>query len=100
MKRIQWIVRVLKDETNQNWSKLIENYLRCLDNKYGINLFTLKVTDANDEVNNCRIPAFYKECIMYFGNLCQIAKEADKEPTTNSIINHSISLIGQCLVYS
>ena len=79
VKRIQWIVRVLKDETNQNWSKLIENYLRCLDNKYGINLFTLKVTDANDEVKNCRIPTFYKECIMYFGNLCQIAKDADKE---------------------
>ena len=71
VKRVKWVIRTLKDRQNQNWSKLIENYLRCLDNKFGVKFFALKVTDSTDALSNQNIPDFYKECIMYFQELCK-----------------------------
>ena len=38
VKRINWILRFLKEKDGQDWSKLIENYLRCLDNQYRVKL--------------------------------------------------------------
>ena len=72
VKRVQWVIRCLKDQTGQPWSKLIENYLRCLDNVFGIRFFALKVTDSSDLIKNAMIPRFYKECIDYFQELCRI----------------------------
>ena len=74
VKRINWIIRVLKDNSEQNWSKLIENYLRCLDNISGLELFALKVTDSTDLMKNADIPLFYKECIKHFQELCRISQ--------------------------
>ena len=74
VKMINWIIRVLKEKQEQNWSKLIENYLRCLDNISGIELFALKVTDSADLLNNVNIPRFYKECITHFQELCGVSQ--------------------------
>ena len=41
VKRVIWVIRTLKDRHGQSWSKLIENYLRCLDNKFGVKFFSL-----------------------------------------------------------
>ena len=46
VRRINWVIRSLKENRGENWSKLVENYLRCLDNQFGIKLFALKVTDS------------------------------------------------------
>ena len=73
VKRVKWIIRVLKDKTGQTWAKLIENYLRCLDNQFGIKFFTLKVDDSSDMLKPSKIPVFYKECIKYFQELCRKA---------------------------
>ena len=70
VKRIKWVIKVLKDKNKQNWAQLIENYLRCLDNKFGIDFFALKVTDSSDLIENVRIPEFYKSCICFFQELC------------------------------
>ena len=72
VKRVQWIIRCLKDHSGQPWSKLIENYLRCLDNTFDIRFFTLKVTDSSDIIKNAKIPLFYKECINFFQELRRI----------------------------
>ena len=74
VKRVNWIIRTLKDRSNQAWSKLIENYLRCLDNEFGIKFFTLKVTDSSDKIDSLNIPVFYKECIKYFQEMCKNAR--------------------------
>ena len=74
VKRVNWIIRVLKDRSGQNWSKLVENYLRCLDNLSGMELFSLKVTDSTELMKDIRIPQFYKECIMHFQELCRISQ--------------------------
>ena len=66
VKRINWVIRVLKDKTEQNWSKMVENYLRCLDNISGVQLFALKVTDSTDLLKEVKIPQFYKAMIKKF----------------------------------
>ena len=63
VKRVMWVIRTLKENTAQNWARLIENYLRCLDNKFGVEYYALKVTDSSDIISDQNIPQFYKECI-------------------------------------
>ena len=74
VKRINWVIRFLKDDTGQTWAKLSENYFKCLDARFGVNLFSLKVNDAAEIIKNARIPIFYKECIIYFQELLNIAR--------------------------
>ena len=68
----------MKDQSGQNWSRLIENYLGCLDNMSGLEFFSLKVTDSTDLMNDIKIPKFYKECIMHFQELCKISQLRDE----------------------
>ena len=79
VKRINWIIRVLKEDTGETWSRMVENYLRCLDNQFGIKLFALKVTDSRDMLKKTKIPRFYKECIIFFQELNKIARVNLKE---------------------
>ena len=79
VKRINWVIRVLKDEKRETWSKMVENYLRCLDNQFGIKLFALKVTDSRDLILKAKIPKFYKECVIFFQELNKIARVNLKE---------------------
>ena len=72
VKRVQWIIRCLKETTGQPWAKLIENYLRSLDNIFDIDFFALKVTDSAELVKKAKIPEFYKECILCFQELMRI----------------------------
>ena len=74
VKRVQWVIRTLKEQTGQNWAKLIENHLRCLDNVFKIEFFTLKVTDSADLITYQNIPIFYKECISYFQEMIRKGK--------------------------
>ena len=74
VKRVKWIIRFLKDVTEQPWIKLMENHLRCLDKRFSIPLFALKVTDSAELIRNTDIPKFYKECLIYFQELLGIAR--------------------------
>ena len=77
VKRVQWILRFLKEGSGQNWAKLTENYIRCLDNRFDIEFFSLKVTDSTDLIEKSRIPLFYKECIKFYQELLRIGKVRD-----------------------
>ena len=72
VKRVQWIIRCLKEPTGQPWAKLIENYLRSLDNIFDIDFFALKVTDSSELIEKANIPDFYKESLLYFQELMRI----------------------------
>ena len=74
VKRVQWIIRCLKEDKGQIWSRLIENFLRCLDNISDIDFFALKVFDSTDLLKKVEIPDFYKECIRSFQELLRISK--------------------------
>ena len=74
VKRVNWILRFLKDNTGQPWVQLMENHIRCLDQRFDVPLFALKVTDATELINTTNIPQFYKECLIYFEELLGIAR--------------------------
>ena len=74
VKRINCVIRFLKDETRQPWTLMMENHLRCLDKRFSVSLFALKVTDASDLVKTTNIPKFYQECLIYFQELLGIAR--------------------------
>lgn len=97
-KRIKWIIRALSNQDGQNWAKLIENYIRCLDNKFGVDFFTLKVTDSSDLVGASEIPPFYKECITNFQELL----DKGGEPHKHDIIwcNKAHTFQGKPLTFS
>ena len=74
VKRVNWIIRFLKDDTGQPWTKLMENHLRCLDRKFSVPFFALKTTDAADLIKATGIPKFYQESLIYFQELMGISK--------------------------
>lgn len=82
-KRVQWVIRALKDEKGETWARLIENYLRCLDNDFDIEFFALKVTDSAYLTHSKKIPRFYMECIDNFQELLRISLQ---NKCKNSII--------------
>ena len=88
VKRVNWIIRFLKESNGQSWSRLIENYVRCLDNSFDIEFFCLKVTDSSDLIDKAKIPKFYKECIRCFQELLRIGRISHQ----NSILwcNHEL----------
>ena len=88
VKRIRWVIRLLKEDSEQHWSKLMENYLRCLDNKFGIFLFSLKVTDSSELLKNVPIPDFYKECILCFQEVLRKGKFNNKNGIIWCNVNH------------
>ena len=77
VKRVQWVIRFLKENSGQTWSKIFENYIRCLDNKYKIQFFSLKVTDSTDLLKKTGIPLFYQECITSFQEFLRLGKSGD-----------------------
>ena len=98
VKRVRWVIRMLKDNTSQNWSKLIENYLRCLDNKFGVTFFSLKVTDSSGIIATENIPSFYKECIKCFQELCRKGKSTKHDEII--WLNHAYQFNGKPLNYT
>ena len=79
VKRVQWIIRCLKESQGQIWSRLIENFLRCLDNISDIDFFALKVFDSTDLLKKADIPDFYKECIRSFQELLRLSKVRNED---------------------
>ena len=41
--RVKMLISVLKSNVNDTWSMLAKQYMKCLDKKYGIEFFALRV---------------------------------------------------------
>ena len=95
---INWIIRFLKESNGQSWSRLIENYVRCLDNLFDIEFFSLKVTDSSELIDNAKIPAFYKECIRCFQELLRLGRVSHR----NNILwcNHELLFLNKPLCFT
>ena len=64
VKRILWVIRILKAKCNENWAVLPMKYMECLDRDSGLKMFALRVNDSADYIKQKKIPLFYKECIL------------------------------------
>ena len=64
VKRILWVIRILKAKCNENWAVLPMKYMECLDRDSGLKMFALRVNHSTDYIKKTKIPSFYKECIL------------------------------------
>ena len=74
VRRIKTLISVISSEPNESWSILAKKYIKSFDRLYNIDWFVLRCTDSSRDVNNSNIPVFYKECILYFQELCRLSK--------------------------
>ena len=71
VKRIKWVINILKGHTSDTWKILPLSYLKCLDKDFDIDFFALRVKDSTELIHKSHIPLFYKECILSFQELCR-----------------------------
>jgi exonuclease III len=77
VKRIKWVIRILKGKTNDSWKIIPMSHFKCLDTDFGIRLFNLRTTDTSDLLKKKNIPNFYRECILNFQELSRKAEISD-----------------------
>ena len=63
VKRIQWIIRVLKADEMESWAWLPLQYIKSFDDLFDIKFFVLQANNTRKPVEDNIIPKFYKECI-------------------------------------
>ena len=92
VKRIQWIIRLLKADEMESWTWLSLKYMKSFDNLFGIQCFVLQTTNTRKLVKDSSIPKFYKECILYFQELTRKGKCTQN--TSNEILwsNHKFQI--------
>ena len=71
VQRIKWIIRMLMSSEKEEWNIIPLKAIKCLDTKFGIDYFTLRVNDSKKALSNIQIPTFYKECIEFYQELCR-----------------------------
>ena len=84
VKRVKMLINILKAQADEPWSILPRMYVRCLDLKYGMDYFALRVDDASIDIKESSIPVYYKDCLMYFQEMCKKGK--DKQEVESEIL--------------
>ena len=74
VKRIQWIIRLLKADEMESWTWLPLKYIKSFDNLFDIQCFVLQTSNTRKLVEDSSIPKFYKDCILYFQELTRKGK--------------------------
>jgi hypothetical protein len=61
VKRVKMVVSILKAEPEDLWSSMPKSYFKCLDVKYDLPYFALRVDEASSEIKfNKNVPDYYK----------------------------------------
>ena len=93
VQRIKWVIRILQStNANEDWTVTPLKSLKCLDNRFNVEFFVLRVYNSSKILENVKIPSFYKECIECFQELCRKGKKR----TINDIIWCNNELIFNC----
>ena len=48
VRKVKWVIKVLKGQTNDVWKILPMSYFKCLDKDFGVDLFALTVSNSTD----------------------------------------------------
>lgn len=75
VRRVKMLIKILQSNDDAPWSVLPKKYFRCLDSKYDLPYFALLTDDATKEINNCNIPLFYKEALLFYQELCRKGRQ-------------------------
>jgi hypothetical protein len=94
--RIQWLKRILQGDCNEKWKAIALESMKCLDARFGIQFFALKVTDSSQFLDKVRIPIFYKNIIL---DLQELRRKTENH---NQIIwcNNRIKFNGKPLAFT
>ena len=98
VRKVKWVIKVLKGQTNDVWKILPLSYFKCLDKDFDIPLFALRVTNATDLVNGKKIPLFYKECILALQELYRKAEDIPGDEDQIIWCHHKFHLRGKPVV--
>ena len=62
--RIKWLIRILQAPDYDNWKSIAFENIKCLDNRFGTDLFALKVDESTRFLDQCNISSFYKKILL------------------------------------
>ena len=99
VKRIKWLIRVLKANEQENWSIIPMKFVKLFDHEFKINLFLLRVDNAEELINSSNIPQFYKECLLYFQEMSRMSRVVQKNQDEILWCNSLITFHGKPLCY-
>jgi hypothetical protein len=96
--RVRWVRRILQNNKNESWKIMPLSCFKCLDIRFGTELFALRVNDSKNLLNQADIPMFYKQCLLDFQELRRKAESV----TQRQVIwcNNRIKFNGEPLAFS
>ncbi len=72
------LINLLKSSIDDTWNVIPNDAIRNLDRKYGITYFALKSDRAECDLQESKqLTPFYKECLLYFQEMCRLSRKKD-----------------------
>ncbi len=71
------IIKRLLTEDDAKWKEIPMQYIKSLDDAYDEEFFLLNANMPEEEIENCKLPPFYKECIKSWQNMCINRKDPE-----------------------
>ena len=99
VKRIQWIIRLLKANEMESWAWLPLQYIKSFDDLFYIKFFVLQANYTRKLVEDNIIPKFYKECILYFQELTRKGKYIQNNENEILWGNHKFQFNNEPLMF-
>jgi hypothetical protein len=60
--RVKWMKKILLSSENENWRCIPVKYMKCLDTKFGIDLFAVRVNDSSLFLDKIQCPVYNFRC--------------------------------------
>jgi hypothetical protein len=76
VQNIKWIKRLLLAEGDDDWAVIPLRNIRCLDRKFGVELFSLQVNDARNILKTVTLDRAYKE---WLDDYQEFMRKSDKK---------------------
>ena len=96
--RIKWMKRILLSSKDEKWACIPTESFKCLDTKFGIDLFAVRVSDSCNLLDKTQCPFFYKKVLL---NMQELKRK--RQATSQSQIvwcNNKIKFNGQPLAFA
>ena len=98
-RRIKMLVNLLKSNEG-GWSILPLDYFKCLDRKYNLQYFALRVNDSLKDIRDSNVPMYYKDCLLAFQEMCRLSRKIMEDENHILWCNNMFKYRGESLRYS